>query len=337
MNISTFNEEKSLKPSFLFRLTTSFVFSLAFAAITLLIHANPSGAEPGTPFPGNGAAVIVTLISFIFLWGFYFSILIINRKNIFLIHYFASFAAVAAVTIWLGLSFHRDYFTHIFQVILIYWLLFIFRNDLFASLHSKRQFYTFLFIFNTVIFGTALLWIILMGYAIATRQEPRWAESLVYNAYNTVLIFFLGVTSLRLQLQRFRNIRIIGGDLYIDDWDFSRYFSDLDTNIIREFLSAEGNLTCFMLEKTLRTDSNGNTGGEQKPVTWDCKACIADGHTTTKCPKYKNIYNRILNIKKLFETLDIGTIITPENKMQIKKEGWKMRLFDDVRVIRHHK
>ena len=175
-----------------------------------------------------------------------------------------------------------------------------------------------------------------MGYAIATRQEPRWSESIVYNSYNTVLIFLLGTASLRLQLQRFRNIRIVDGDLYIDDWNFSRFFSELDKNIVIQFLTAEGNLTCFMLDIALREGGDGDgTDRKSKPQQWSCRECLEKGYTTTRCPKYKNLYNRILNIKKLFETLEIGTIITTENKMQIKEEGWKLRLFDDVRVIHH--
>jgi len=47
--------------------------------------------------------------------------------------------------------------------------------------------------------------------------------------------------------------------------------------------------------------------------------------------KYKNIYNRILDIKKLFESLDIGTIISPDNERNILTEGWKLRFFDDIR------
>ena len=51
------------------------------------------------------------------------------------------------------------------------------------------------------------------------------------------------------------------------------------------------------------------------------------------CPKYKNIYNRILDIKKLFESLGIGTIISPDNKRNILTEGWKLRFFDDIQVF----
>lgn len=335
MSVKVFNDSTNFNPSILFRLCASFIFASAFPIITILIQKNPSGMPPGPPLSSPGACIALTAGSFIISWGVFLSLSGLQNRNIFLLSFFGSFALFTGAAVWLGLTLHRDYFTHIFQLVLIYWLLFIFKNNLFASLHSKKQFYTFLFILNTIIFGTALLWIIFMGYAISTRQEPRWAESIVYNSYNTVLIFLLGAASLRLQLQRFRNIRVTGGDLYIDNWNFSRYFSETDKNIVIQFLTAEGNLTCFMLEDALR-ETGGNGTGSVKKTQWSCRECLEKGYTTTRCPKYKNLYNRILNIKKLFETLEIGTIITPENKMQIKEEGWKLRLFDDVRVMHRH-
>lgn len=333
MGVKVFNETADFNPSILFRLSAAFFFAAAFPIITILIQKNPSGMPPGPPLSGPAACIALSLGSFFITWGVYLSLTGLPNKNLFLLYFFGSFTLFTGLTVWLGLALHRDYFTHIFQLVLIYWLLFIFKNNLFASLHSKKQFYTFLFILNTVIFTTALLWIIFMGYAISTRQEPRWAESIVYNSYNTVLIFLLGAASLRLQLQRFRNIRVTGGDLYIDNWNFSRYFSETDKNIVIQFLTAEGNLTCFMLEDVIREGGGVKDGSKTK---WSCRECIDKGYTTTRCPKYKNLYNRILNIKKLFETLEIGTIITPENKMQIKEEGWKLRLFDDVRVMHRH-
>ena len=315
--------------NFFYLLTLSF-FAFSFPVITLMIHANPSGASPGTPFTGWGQVFLVSGGSLFFVWGICFSLLKIDKKRFFLTLFIPSFLLTAACSITLGLLVHRDYFSSLFQLVLIYWRLFVFKNSLFTSLHSKKQFYTYLFIINTVIFGLAMVWIMFMGYAIATRQEPRWAESIVYNAYNLVLIFILGAVSLRLQLRRFRIITVSGDNLYIDNWNFSSYFGEIDKKIVLLFLHSRNEITCSVIDEHVR---DGMHEGRGKATKWECNDCLEQDFTATRCPKYKNIYNRILNIKKLFESLEIGTLISPQNKRQIKTEGWKLRLFDDVRVI----
>ena len=209
-----------------------------------MVHTNPSGAGPGTPFSASTEVVAVTIAAFLGLWGLYTYLLLVKNKLLFIGSFFLTFALVGTVTIWMGFALHRDYFSHIFQSILMYWLLFILSREHVASLHSRQRFYSFLFLFNTIIFLVAMVWIILMGYAVATRQEPRWAESIVYNVYNAVLAFIAGVVSLRLQLERFRNIRMRGGEVYIDNWNFSRYFSDTDMKIVSLFLTANGSVSC---------------------------------------------------------------------------------------------
>lgn len=330
MAIPATKDNTDIQSSFVFRLVAVVIFALSFPLITILIHMNPSEMPPGTPFAGWKDTSLIIGLTFLFVGGVGFWLIRIRRKNIFLIVYCFSFIVNAGGAAVLGLNLHRDYFTSFFQLILIYWLFFILKTELFTTRYSKKHFYTFLFILNTVIFSMALVWIMFMGYAISTRQEPRWEESLVYNAYNIALLFFLGAISLRLQLGRFRNVRISGNDLYFDNWNFSRYFSDLEKAIIIRFFTAEGNITCGMLEDIIRKASNHDT---EIHSDWNCGECLERNYTATRCPKYKNLYNRILNIKKLFETLEIGAIIAPENKMRIKEEGWKLRLFDDIRVV----
>jgi len=319
----------SRSSNFFYLLALSF-FAFSIPVITLMVHANPSGASPGTPFTSWRQVFFVSGGSLVLLWGICFSLLKIDKKRIFLPLFIASFLLTAACSITLSLLVHRDYFSSLFQLLLIYWLLFAFKNSLFTSLHSNKQFYTYLFIINTVIFGLAMVWIVFMGYAIATRQEPRWAESIVYNAYNLVLIFILGAVSLRLQLRRFRIITVSGDEFYIDNWNFSSYFSEIDKKMVLLFLHSPKKTTCAVIDEHIR---DGEPEGRGKESKWECNDCLEQDFTATRCPKYKNIYNRILNIKKLFESLEIGTLISPQNKRQIKTEGWKLRLFDDVRVI----
>jgi len=326
-------DTKNEKPIFL-QIVIIMIFALAFPVITFVIYTNPSGMPPASPFSNKYIALILILISFVIIGTIYYILLNISNSKLFISTFSITFSIITAGTIYSSLVLHRDYFTHIFQIIIIYWLIYVYKSDLFISVHSKKKFYSSIFRIDTFIFAAFSVWIIVMGYAIATRQEPRWAESIIYNAYNLILVILLGVSSLDLKLKRFRKIRIINKKLYIDNWNFTQFFTDIEKEIIIQFLKTESNLTCSALEFLVSKDSRKQTENSNK---WDCSICLEKEFTATQCPKYKKLYNRILNIKKLFETLEIGSIIAPENKMQIKQIGWKLRLFDDVRVVHHLK
>jgi len=171
-------------------------------------------------------------------------------------------------------------------------------------------------------------WIMLMGYAIATRQEPRWAESILYNIYTALLLsgLYLQITQLRAHL--FRRV-VIGADrIMIDQFDFTSYLRDTNLRIVIRLARHPGrNIRCADLVADILPP------GESSP----CFLCVHGSAKASRCPRYKTLYNRILEIKKLFESLEIGTVIYPENKMRIVEEGWKLRFFDDIRVIQQTK
>jgi hypothetical protein len=45
-----------------------------------------------------------------------------------------------------------------------------------------------------------------------------------------------------------------------------------------------------------------------------------------------SIYNGILDLKKTLETFELGTILPPSNRRNILTEGWKLMLFEGVRL-----
>ena len=307
------------------------VFASAYPVISLVIHLNPSGYVPSSPFRNSLQVSAVMLITFAVLLVIYYLLLAIKDSLRFIILFCLSFIIIEAGTLVSAAMAHKDFFSHLFQVIIVYWLIFFFRNDLFFSSHRQKTFYTGLIWINTIIFAVFSVWLIFMGYAVVTQQEPRWAESIIYNAYNLLLVILLGVSSLRLQLKRFRRLRITDDKLFIDSRDFSGLFNSTEKDLILEFVRTGDSITCADIVK--KYSSNDKKTG--KNIKWNCGECIDNNFTASQCPKYKKIYNNVLNIKKIFETLEIGTIISPSNKMKIKESGWKLRLFDDVRVIRH--
>ena len=135
---------------------------------------------------------------------------------------------------------------------------------------------------------------------------------------------------LKLRSRMYRRVFITHNTIRIDNYNFTEFLGKVNLNIIHRFiLNHNKNVTCSILNSSL-TDREQNNNSTNK---WDCEECINSEGKVTLCPKYKTTYNRILDIKKLFESLEIGTVISPDNKMNILTEGWKLRFFDDIRVF----
>ncbi len=139
---------------------------------------------------------------------------------------------------------------------------------------------------------------------------------------------------LKFRSRMYRRVYISSNKIMIDYYDFTKFLGKVNLNIIHSFiLNQNKNITCALLSESL-IDRKQTNNLESK---WNCKECHTKESKVTLCPKYKTIYNRILDIKKLFESLEIGTIISPDNKRNILTEGWKLRFFDDIRVISREK
>ncbi len=135
---------------------------------------------------------------------------------------------------------------------------------------------------------------------------------------------------LKLRSRMYRRVFITSDTIRIDNYDFTEFLGKVNLNIIHTFiLNHNKNVTCSLLISCLNDRNQDDT----LTNILDCEECLSNERKVTLCPKYKTIYNRILDIKKLFESLEIGTIISPDNKMNILAEGWKLRFFDDIRVI----
>jgi hypothetical protein len=191
-------------------------------------------------------------------------------------------------------------------------------------------FYQGLVIFSLIIAVLFFIWISLMGYAIATRQEPRWVESLLYNIYNITLTLVLIWAAFQVKLKLFTRVEVTDSSVIIDgQYDLSKKLSRLELDIVKLFLSsANKSITCSEMFDFLK---GNNESYQDKDNT--CRECIEKDYKATSCGYYKNFYNRILEIKKQLELFEVGTIISPENKLAIKKDGWKFRTFANVRIV----
>ncbi len=306
------------------------LFGFSIVLISMVIHINPSHVLPSNPFGSNLSFYLFAIISFFLSTGLFSLPLVWRKKKYFLFIFSLSFTLQLGLLVLSAVFIHRDYYTMVFQLFIMYPLIFFFRYKIiFAgtqeSIHIQRMYHL-----SAIFFFLWFVWLMMMGYAISTRQEPRWIESIIYNIYNSVLILMLFIHMLKFKARMYRRVFIASNTIRIDNYDFTEYLGKVNLNIIHTFiLNHNENVTCSLLVSCLIDGDKKNT----KSNEWNCEECLSSESKVTLCPKYKTIYNRILDIKKLFESLEIGTIISPENKMNILTEGWKLRFFDDIRVF----
>ena len=118
--------------------------------------------------------------------------------------------------------------------------------------------------------------------------------------------------------------RITGYSLSVDDLDYSALLSDGDLKLLYLFACKDNlKINCSEIQHEL-------TG----ILPSACHDCRQNSVKATMCPAYKKTYNQILKIKKTIETLKIGTIIPPQNKLDILKEGWTLNLYNNICLIR---
>ena len=119
---------------------------------------------------------------------------------------------------------HRDFISLYFQALAIHYALFLditprYRSRNYLRLADK------LFTFTLCIIVFFLFWIGLMGYAIATRSEPRWIPSIAYNVLNLAICAFLGLASFNLRDRSRRELLVTEDALLLDGLDVLQLFS----------------------------------------------------------------------------------------------------------------
>jgi hypothetical protein len=222
----------------------------------------------------------------------------------------ASLVIQIAMAIAAGLLVHRDFLSLPFQLVVIHYALLLetaprMRSRLFTDFAVR--FYSF----TLAIVAFFLIWIALMGYAIATRSEPRWLPSIAYNIFNLGLCCFLYLANLGLRRKSMRELVVKDGCVLLDGLDITGLFSPSALPLACRLLAAPpGNrLTC--------REALGLTGRED---------CGGDCDKATNCAGYKYVYNRVHELKRVCQALKIGQIIDPDDRRRILVEGWEFHL-----------
>lgn len=300
--------------SYLWKVIKSVFFSFPLLLIFFLVQLNPSGQGPLATFR-EFLPALVFLLLFSLLFSILF-LLILHFKDFPIALIFLIIICMMTFYILLALLFHRDYFTAVFQSVMILIILLyekLAEKD--PSANSKKILFLF-FIFGMIALSAIFLWLILMGYSISVREEPRWIESIFYNIYNFILAILFLIKLLEIYNLQKRKISISEESFWVDNFDFSQCLGDQGMRLFKMFLESPKFL---LFCKDINQDSM-NTKDD-----YPCQICSKEVKVS-QCSRYRSTYNSIRDIKILLEALDIGTILFPSHKREVLSQGWKLKL-----------
>ena len=305
-------------------------YGLPFILISILIHINPSGAPPPTPFESIHEALITGLRLFLpFAAGIIILMNLKNKKLFVFLFVFLMLTGIA-VCIMFSVKIHRDYLTIPFQILFNHLIIAVLRADFFVNRHVTRSFSQPFITAVLIVLLIFSLWILLVGYNINTRTDPRWFESIFSNIYNCIIIFILLLSILQLRGRLYKKIEVTQSSLIVDGYDLTRLINSTNLLILYHIISLDRErVTCSVLDPLIFGNEEKNDSTVKK---WTCEECLENSYKATHCPRYKTIYNGILELKKTLETFELGTILPPENRKNILTEGWKILFFEGVRV-----
>ncbi len=300
--------------------------------ISVMVHLNPSGTVSlydtyGSEGLLTGIQVLGALVIFFLL----FTAGSTKKVPRFLFMFFSSFLFTIVLATSAGLIIHRDYYSFFMQSFLAHTILFLYKMEELSLIKNRAVTYRALYIGSVVLTVLTFSWLIIVSYAIVVRLEPRWIESTWYNIINALFGFLLLWTASVLRDRRKKTITVSQERVLLDGNDLTGSLSPQELNLLTIFLIAGNtNINCSTLLKELRENTLGQ-GGEKSVA--ECLACIENGWPPSKCASYRNLKNRINDIKKYLELLQIGTIVpVSKNPREVKEQGWRFRLFDDVRI-----
>jgi hypothetical protein len=308
-------------------IATAAGFALPFPLVTLVVRYGPSQVDPLASPLILGYAPLVALIGMLVATPLFLHAIIAEKPRSFAAGALAACLLPVGAAAAFGSVAHRDYFTAVFQYVIATFALFLYwlrsrpvsqvRPETFRSV-GRAGYAAFLLL---------TVWIMMMGYAISTRAEPRPIESILYNSYNMLLDFALLVGSRELVLRSLRTLSLRrDGAVLLDGAPVDFVLGAGGIRILRTFLSSpERRATCADIGR------NALESGMSKRRS-DCALCEAEGSKASLCPEYRATYNRVLELKKLLEFLEVGSILPPKNKRRVLAEGWRLALFENVRV-----
>jgi hypothetical protein len=305
----------------------SVFLGMPIGSILLVIVYGPA-IEPGLTISGPFVPVPAVLAIFLGAAAFRLAFAARRRKG-FVVALSIDITILIGASVALGIFLHRDFFTATFQYLLggLIALMFRLSTRPRESLGAKSSSLKAISLAGVVVSAFYVEWIMIMGYAISTRAEPRPIESVLYNVYGLAQVIALFFASRWVERSTFHAVKVGREFLEVDGRDIVSVLGQKKAEIFRLFALSPGrSLSCSKIQELFVEDKPELPSGR-------CTACTEQTTKVALCARYRNTYNCILELKRVLEFLEIGTITAPENKRRILSDGWKLALFENVRIV----
>ncbi len=307
-------------------------FSLPFAIVALSVAFGPARFDAAS-YHGSGFFLFALAFGATIAGYAALSFTLSRQKAVtFLACASVTCAALATVSVLAGAGLHRDFFSAAFQYAMALPALYVVQAQKVFYRSMQKRAITVLSHAGFVIAAFYLEWIMLMGYAIATRAEPRPIESMIYNVYNIFLTIELFISARTLGRFRKNRVEITPSLMRLDGKDITQLAGVKRTRLLYAFSTAEGRrLRCPEIQRLLY----GVNSGEDTDTAAsgpECSRCDPESAKAAQCGRYRSTYNSILELKKLIEFLEVGTIVTGENRRHVLEDGWRLVAFDGARI-----
>lgn len=310
------------------RFGVAFYFSATILLSSLAIFSTTDEVSPAY----NSDPLVIGICLMIFFFGLYIYLLNCNRTKDYIRRYILLSLLIILSILGVGIFLYTDYLRSAFHAICGLYLILLYKQDFFRQMTINKDRMKFLLYLTLFISIAGLGWIILYGYYGIILRAPGAKNWILFNLYSLGYLF-IGLDAVFFMKSKLNTqVRITPDSLFIDDNDYTQLLGQKDIQVLRLFVqNNQYKTSCSIISKELLLDKNEN--GTTKLI--DCKTCIREKQKATLCPNYKRIYNQILKIKKFLETMGIGTILSPQNKMNITREGWILRIFENIRINFH--
>lgn len=311
-------------------------FSLPFAIVSLAVAFGPSAVD-AMPYRGMARSLpfIATTMVAVGYAAFAFAL---SRKGFvaFLAASSSACAALAVISTIMGMTIHRDFLAASFQYAFIFPIILVLHARFAHRANGEKGAVKQLARTGYIVSAFYLEWIMLMGYAIATRAEPRPIESLIYNLYNLALTLVLFFASRALGRTGTNSIQVSRERMTLGEKDITSLAGIKRTRLLHAFVTADGRrLRCPDIQRILYGAGDvgrGEHGSDAECSGPDCARCDPESAKAAQCGRYRSTYNSILELKKLMEFLEIGTIVTGENRRHVLEDGWRFVTFEGSRI-----
>ena len=160
-----------------------------------------------------------------------------------------------------------------------------------------------------------LLHSIKMGI-LFTDQADISVKELTVELYDILNLLPVFMVIIRLRRHSSRRIVVSSGTIMYQNMDIAHNFSENQRSMLLYLLMNRGvGLTCETISELLGTPCENVS---------NCKPSI--------CQMYNRHYRQVMEINKKLMQMQIGSIVSPENKQHIRRQGWMLQFYNGVKI-----